>query len=398
MNFFVIRYAEVGLKGKNRSWFENLLIKNIRKHIENEGESRVSRIHGRIIVESAGEPEKVSKILHFIPGIANFSQAVSSTHDIQEMSQQAIELIKNHAILQSGEGARFRISSRRSNKKFPVKSPELSAMIGAEVLKQFPDLKVDLTDPQLDLGVEIWPENRSILYVDKIQGQGGLPSGSAGPVISMISGGIDSPVASWFAMKRGCTPIFVHFHSFPFTSEQSQQKVVELVDQLSRYQPESVLYTIPFAEIQKSIKSNCLEKNRTILYRRLMYQIANQLVSKYGALAYITGEALGQVASQTMENLACTEDAADVPVLRPLIAMGKGEITDWAKKIGTYPISIQPFQDCCTVFQPKNPEIHGSVKMIQKDEQKLNIEELCADALENADVQHFNTHVQDKYF
>ena len=398
MSFFVIRYAEVGLKGKNRSWFENLLMKNIHRHIENEGENRVSRIHGRIMVESTGESEKITKILSYIPGIANFSRAVSSNHDIEQISQQSIDLIKNCETPGDGEKVRFRISTRRSNKKFPIKSPDLSAMIGAEVLKEFPDFKVDLSNPELELGVEIWPDDRSILYVDKVQGQGGLPSGSAGPVISLISGGIDSPVAAWFSMKRGCTPIFVHFHSFPFTSDQSKQKVHDLVLHLTRYQPQTTLIHIPFAEIQKSIKSNCLEKNRTLLYRRLMYRIANRLLKSYGALAFITGEALGQVASQTMENMACTEDAAEVPVLRPLIGMGKGEIIEWAKKIGTYQISIQPFQDCCTVFQPKNPEIHGSVRMIQKDEKKLDIEELCAEAIENAEILEFKTHIQDKYF
>ena len=172
----------------------------------------------------------------------------------------------------------------------------------------------------------------------------------------------------------------------------------ELVIHLSRYQPETTLIHIPFAEVQKAIKSKCLEKNRTLLYRRLMFRIANRLLTSYGALAFVTGEALGQVASQTMENLACTEDAAEVPVLRPLIGMGKGEITEWARKIGTYPISIQPFQDCCTVFQPRSPEIHGVVRMIKADEEKLELETLCADAIEKAETHQLKTRIQDKYF
>jgi len=398
MNLFVVRYSEVGLKGKNRSWFEKLLIQNIRQHTVQEGENKVTRIHGRIIIESSGNPDDMIKILQYIPGIANFSRAVYATHDLQDIYQKSLELIQTNKTNQRQKDLSFKVTARRSFKKFPVKSPDLSAKIGAEILKASPGFKVDLSNPQLDLGIEIWPDDRSILYLDKVQGQGGLPSGSAGSVISLISGGIDSPVAAWFAMKRGCTPIFVHFHSFPFTSDQSKQKVSDLVVHLSRFQPKSTLIVIPFADIQKAIKSNCLEKNRTILYRRLMYGIANRLLKPYDALAYVTGEALGQVASQTMENLACTEDAADVPVLRPLIGMGKGEITEWAKKIGTYPISIQPFQDCCTVFQPRSPEIHGVIKMIRVDEQKLDVEDLSAEAAEKAEILQFNTQIQDKYF
>lgn len=398
MNYFVVRYAEVGLKGKNRSWFENLLMRNIRQHIANEGDHKITRIHGRIIVESAGEPDKITGILKFIPGIANFSLAVHTQHDIPEICRKSVALIHDHVAHQGQKDLRFKISTTRSNKKFPLSSPELSAQVGAAVLEEFPDFQVDLSSPQLELGIEVWSDDRSILYLEKIQGQGGLPSGSAGPVISLISGGIDSPVAAWFAMKRGCTSVFVHFHSFPFTSDQSKQKVDELVIHLSRYQPETTLIHIPFAEVQKAIKSKCLEKNRTLLYRRLMFRIANRLLTSYGALAFVTGEALGQVASQTMENLACTEDAAEVPVLRPLIGMGKGEITEWARKIGTYPISIQPFQDCCTVFQPRSPEIHGVVRMIKADEEKLELETLCADAIEKAETHQLKTRIQDKYF
>lgn len=398
MQQIVIRYSEVGLKGNNRQWFENLLMRNIKAHLDAFVSCRVTRIHGRIIVEVDDNPHQAATILRHIPGIANFSLTADADHSMEQMREQALILIREFLEKQRRSGASFKVSARRSDKGFPMNSMQLASELGGMILEEIPGLTVNLGAPEIELGVEVWPKNRSVLYLEKTAGQGGLPTGSSGTVISLISGGIDSPVASWFMMKRGCASVFLHFHSFPFVGEQSRQKVIDLVRHLSRFQPRSTLIVVPFAEIQKAVKTSCSEKNRTLLYRRMMYRVAEKLRQDYRALAYVTGEAVGQVASQTLENLNCTAAPTTVPVLRPLIGMEKAEIVNWAKEIGTYEISIQPFDDCCTVFQPRKPEIHGQLEEIAADEAKIDIDRLCAETLKGIDVLEFETGVQDKFW
>lgn len=398
MNFIVIRYSELALKGKNRNWFEDTLMRNIRKHLSVIGKPTVKKVYGRLIAEMGGPLPAMISILKYIPGIANFSVAVSASHDMNEIAQKALELFTeqtNHKIL---PGNSFRVSTSRSSKDTPLNSQQISAQIGGVILEKFPELKVNLTAPDFELGIEIWAKKRSILYMEKIQGSGGLPSGTSGNVLSFISGGIDSPVASWFMMKRGCTVTFIHFHSYPFIGEQSRQKVIDLVVHLSRFQPATTLIIVPFAEAQKAIRESCAEKNRTILYRRSMYRIAEALKDRFKIQAYATGEAVGQVASQTLENLACTEAVTTLPVLRPLIGMDKSEITERAKQIGTFPISIQPYADCCTVFQPQKPEIHGVVSEIAQDESNLDLNALLVNTLDNLEILHFETKVESKFW
>lgn len=398
MQQIVIRYSEVGLKGNNRHWFENLLMRNIKAHLTPVGGCRISKIHGRIILEVENSIQKAMTALQYIPGIANFSVTVAADHEMDTLGEQSLILVRDFMEKNGLAETTFKVSARRSDKSFPLNSMQLSAELGGIILKEIPNLKVDLHHPRLEVGVEIWPKNRAIIYLEKIPGQGGLPVGSSGHVLSLISGGIDSPVAGWFMMKRGCTPIYLHFHSFPFVGEQSRQKVIELVKHLSRFQPRSTLLIVPFSEIQKAIKIGCSEKNRTILYRRMMYHIGEKLRPQYKALAYVTGEAVGQVASQTLENLNCTASVATVPVLRPLIGMEKSEIIGWAKEIGTYDISIQPFDDCCTVFQPRKPEIHGQLENLETDEARIDIEPLIEEAVEKMEVITFDTQVQDKFW
>lgn len=398
MHLIVIRYSEVALKGKNRHWFEDVLVRNIKRHLSSLGRPIVQKIYGRIILEIDAPLESALTRLKMIPGIANFSVAQRSTHDLSELSEKGIALFKKELEQQPTLSLRFKVSTQRSVKDTALNSQQISAQIGADIIKAFPDLQVDLTHPDLELGIEIWSKNRAILYLEKIQGQWGLPVDTSGHVMSFISGGIDSPVASWFMMKRGCRTTFIHFHSYPFIGEQSKQKVVDLVTHLSRYQPHTTLIIVPFAEIQKAVKLACSEKNRTILYRRLMYRIAEGLKDKYRILAYVTGEAVGQVASQTLENLTCTEDAASIPVLRPLIGMDKAEISQWAKSIGTYAISIQPHDDCCTVFQPRKPEIHGEVEDIIQDETRLDLERLISQTLERVESIEIDTRVEEKFW
>lgn len=398
MQQIVIRYSEVGLKGKNRQWFENLLMRNIKSHLEPVGGCRISKIHGRIILEVDNDPKQALTVLQYIPGIANFSPTLAADHDMKTLGERCLEAVREYLAKDSQQQTTFKVSARRSDKSFPMNSMQLSAELGGVVLDEFPEFKVDLNQPMIDIGVEIWPKNRAIVYQEKLPGQGGLPVGSSGTVLSLISGGIDSPVAGWFMMKRGCKPVYLHFHSFPFVGEQSRQKVIDLVRHLSRFQPRSTLLIVPFSEIQKAIKAGCSEKNRTLLYRRMMYHIGEKLQKRYKALAYVTGEAVGQVASQTLENLNCTASVASVPVLRPLIGMEKSEIIAWAKQIGTYEISIQPFDDCCTVFQPRKPEIHGDPREVAEDEANIDIAPLLMSAIENMEELTFDTGVQDKFW
>ena len=365
----VVRYSEIALKGKNRHWFEDTLVRNIHKQVSVHETIKIYKIHGRIMLEPAGDLEPVINIINNIPGIANYSVAYQTTHDFDSIQEISKTLMSEFVEKSNQKQIRFKVESRRSEKSFPMNSIEISTQIGGYLLQSFDELSVDLHEPEVTLGVEIWQKEKGIVFLEKISGQGGLPVGTAGTTLSFLSGGIDSPVASWFMMKRGCKVVYVHFHSYPFTGEQSRQKVIDLAKHLSRYQPQTTLLIVPFTDIQKAIKENCQERYRTILYRRFMYLVANALTKKYKALAYVTGEAVGQVASQTLENLACTEDAAKLPILRPLIGMEKAEIIEYAKQIRTFDISIQPFPDCCTVFQPKKPEVHGEIGLIKSQEQ-----------------------------
>ena len=354
MRSIIVRYAEIGIKGRNRHHFENRLAANIRAHLKSLGEYEVHKRLGRLEIPGNGDLRNLIEILRKIPGIANFSPVVSTP-----LSEEALIFACQNMVAEKIErcGHRpitFRVSAKRANKKFPIVSMELESQVGASLLNVFPTLKVQLKDPMLDVGIEIW-ENKGVVYTEKIEGTGGLPVNDRERAVALISGGIDSPVACWMIMKRGCRVIFLYFHSFPFIGEQTKEKVIDLVKQLSAYQPASRLYVAPFAEIQKAIKKQTPEKFRTILYRRFMNLIANEIANKENAQAIVTGDALSQVASQTLSNLVSTTENAAYPVLRPLIGMDKNEITHLSRSIGTYPISIQDFPDCCTVFQPTHP-------------------------------------------
>ncbi len=394
----VVRYAEIALKGGNRIHFEKQLAENIRRHLKHvDIPSKVIRFYGRMVVENEGEENKVIEVLKHIPGIANFSLTIESTHDIKEMGKVGLELLKEK-LGEDASPTTFKVEARRADKKHPLKSFEIAREVGAEVLPHFPQLNVDLNKPELVLGVEVWEGGKSILFLDKIEGQGGLPVGSASNVISLISGGIDSPVSSWMMMKRGCKTVFLTFQSYPFTTEEAKQKVIDLVEKLSRYQPYSTLIVAPFAHIQKEIQQKSNERNRTLLYRRMMYKIAEAIKDQYKVKAYVTGEAVGQVASQTIENIACTEEAATVPVIRPLIGMEKAEIIKLSQSIGTYQISIQPYDDCCTVFQPRKPETKGRVKDLVADNEMLDQEPLIKESIENLEIFHFKNSITSKFW
>jgi len=279
----------------------------------------------------------------------------------------------------------FKISTKRSEKKFPLTSQQINEKVGGYILKKIKS-KVDLENPDVICFVEI-VEKYAFLYLEKIRGPGGLPTSVSGKGISLLSGGIDSPVASFLAMKRGVKVIFLHFHAYPFASKASIEKAKKIVKILSNYQGKSKLYLIPFADIQKEILMKTQAKLRVVLYRRLMFQIAEEIAKKEGVLGVFTGESIGQVASQTLENIKVIEEATDLPVFRPLISQDKEEIIQKAKEIGTFDVSILPYQDCCSRFLPKHPETKAKLEDIRKAEKKLNIEKLVKTAVKDSSVQ-----------
>ncbi len=390
MHSIVIRYSEIGIKGRNRRSFENRLAQNIRMHLKSSGENTVRKRLGRLEIHSDGELEQSIEVLRKIPGIANFSPVVSTPLNEDALISACQELVSEKIKSCAFRPLTFRVSAKRANKDFPLVSMELESRVGASLLKAFPLLKVQLKDPLLDVGIEIW-ENKGVVYTEKIEGTGGLPVNDKERVISMISGGIDSPVASWMIMKRGCRVIFLYFHSFPLIGEQTKEKVIDLVRQLSAYQPASRLYVAPFAEIQKCIRKQTPEKFRTILYRRFMNLIANEIAKKENAQAIVTGDALSQVASQTLCNLVSTTENAAYPVLRPLIGMDKNEITRLSRRIGTYPISIQDFPDCCTVFQPSHPTTKAFLPEVFQAEGSIeNPAGLVASAVDGCEIYNYS--------
>ncbi len=388
----IVRYSEIGVKGKNRQLFEDRLVENIRTHLKPYGKSIVKRRWGRLEINSDAEKDCLTAVLQKIPGIANFSHVTYSALTIEAIARTTKEVVAQKLKESPKIPTTFRVSARRTNKYFLLNSVEIETQIGEMLLAEFPLLKVQLKNSMLEVGVEIW-EKQGVVYTEKIQGMGGLPVDDRERVVSLISGGIDSPVASWMILKRGCRVIYLYFHSFPFIGEQTKEKVMDLVKHLSAYQPESRLYVAPFAEIQKAIKAQTPEKLRTILYRRFMNLIANQIAKRERARAIITGDALSQVASQTLTNLISTTENADYPVLRPLIGMDKNEITALSRSIGTYPISIQDFPDCCTVFQPAMPATKAFLPDVQQAEMEMEaLETLVNQAVEGCEIYNYSCH------
>lgn len=375
--YVVCHYSEIGLKGKNRSFFEEKLVKNIKRVVE---EGQVRRISGRILIELKQEvdQEKIRERLKKIPGIAYFAFAQSCDQDIESINHKAVE------ILDGKEFKSFRVTTKRSNKRFELNSQQVSEKVGAAIVEAY-DKKVDLEDYDLNLRIEI-VEDCVFLYTDRVEGQRGLPVGVSGKVVSLLSGGIDSPVASYYAMRRGLKVVFVHFSSYPFTEQSSVEKAKKIVEILSQFQFDSKLYVVPFSEIQQEILTNCEASFRVILYRRFMFKLAERIAEKENAKGLVTGESVGQVASQTLENMTAAGEVTDLLTLRPLIGMDKEEITSRAKEIGTYETSILPAEDCCQRFIPEHPETKAELTEVREEEQKLNWKTLVEKALEETEV------------
>ena len=384
MDSVLIRYHEIALKKGNRQYFIELLKRNLLSAVKDLGIKEIRSLPARILLtfKADYDPEVLIERIRSVFGVANFSRVERTARDIDTLRAR---------ILESLNGSRFesfRIETQRGDKTFALKSPEINRQLGTAVKEQS-GARVDLTHAELTVMVEILPHD-AFFGFNKIAGPGGLPVGASGRVVALISGGIDSPVAAYRMMQRGCRLIFVHFHSTPYLDQTSQQKVRQLVTELTRCQFRSRLYLIPFGEIQRQIVAAVARPLRVILYRRMMLRIAEQVARREKCKALITGESLAQVASQTLDNIAVIQEAAELPILRPLVGMDKQEIIDQARRIGTYQISSIPDQDCCQLFVPKHPATGARLADVQQDEKKLDIEELLRLGTTQAAVEEFS--------
>jgi thiamine biosynthesis protein ThiI len=381
MNSIVVHYQVLALKGKNRPWFLGRLVRNMRSALADQDVRAVRALMGRIEVElgPAASREDVSDRLRRTFGIANFSYAGRTALDLEAVADAVL------ADLGDRTCNSFRVSARRADKRFPLTSPQIEREVGGRI-KQARGWHVNLDHPELVVHVELLSD-QAFYYFGKERGAGGLPTGTAGRVACLLSGGIDSPVAAHRMMKRGCVVTFVHFHSYPILSRASQEKARELVRLLTTWQQRSRLYLVAFGEIQQQVVLAIPGPMRVVVYRRLMLRIAERIARARGAQALVTGEVVGQVASQTLENLAVIGSVATLPVFRPLIGMDKDEITAEAQKLGTYPISIIPDQDCCTLFTPRNPLTRARLADVEAAERALPIEDLVERAVREAVVE-----------
>jgi len=383
MTAIVIHYKELALKGKNRPWFIQLLVRNLKTALSGLHVASVRSSMGRI--ELALRPEtpvdEVRERLSRIFGIANFSYANRGPHNFQALASSVL------ADLGDAAPASFRVSVTRSDKRLPFTSPQAEREIGGMIweAKQW---KVDLSRPALTIHIEML-SNEAFYFFGKEPGAGGMPTGTAGRVACLLSGGIDSPVAAYRMMRRGCKVQLIHFHSYPILSRASQEKVREIAALLTTHQLRSRLMLVPFGELQQQVVLSVAPELRVVIYRRLMLRIAERLARKGGAQALVTGEVVGQVASQTLENMNVIAAASTLEILRPLVGMDKDEITVEARRIGTYGISIIPDQDCCTLFTPRHPATRARLAAVEQAERSLAIDEMVASALAATVVEDF---------
>jgi thiamine biosynthesis protein ThiI len=383
MNSIVVHYQEIALKGKNRPWFIGRLVRNLRSAVSDLDVKAVRSLMGRIeIVLGPGSTrEEVGERVRRTFGIANFSYAGRTSLDVDALTAAILTDLGDRTC------SSFRVSAKRADKRFHLTSPQVEREVGGRI-QEARGWKVDLSHPELVVHVELLSDEAFYCF-GKERGAGGLPTGTAGRVACLLSGGIDSPVAAHRMMKRGCAVTFVHFHSYPILSRASQEKARELVTLLTQWQQRSRLFLVAFGEIQQQVLLAVPGPMRVIVYRRLMMRIAERIGRARGAQALVTGDVVGQVASQTLENLAVVENVVTLPVFRPLIGMDKDEITAEAIRLGSYPISIIPDQDCCTLFTPRNPQTKSRLANIEAAERALSIDELVDRAVAEAVVEDF---------
>ena len=378
----LIKNGELALKGLNRRTFEDMLIKNMRRRLEPVGKFRFTVAQSTIVAEPEDEQtdldeavERIGKVF----GIAGFSRAAAVEKDMDVILRSAEEYLAPQLLTARS----FKVEAKRSDKKFPLNSPQICAKAGEYLLEKFPHLTVDVHSPDLVVNIEV-RDAYAYIHGKQIKGAGGMPTGSAGRAALLISGGIDSPVAGYMMAKRGLELITVHFASPPYTSERAEQKVHSLLRQVSKYSGRIGLWVVPFTETQELIKDNCPEEIFTVIMRRMMMRTAQIIAKRENAGALITGESVGQVASQTMPAIACTDAVCEMPVFRPLIGMDKDEVIAISRKIDTFDISILPYEDCCTVFTPKHPRTRPTLEYVEECEKALETDRLSGECAENA--------------
>ena len=382
---YIVRCGEVALKGMNKPYFERILLERVRKAVECYEDAEAKWIDGLMFVrvaEDVPEDDVIAKCIRVF-GVASVSPAVEAPNDIDEIGRIAAEFMQT--IIDEENVKTFKVKGKRADKSFAVQSPEIGRIVGAIILKKCKVLKVDVHNPDVTLTVDVRREG-TYIFRDKIRGFGGLPLGTNGKGLILMSGGIDSPVAAFMMAKRGMSIEAVHFHSYPYTSQRAQKKVEELVRILAGYMGTVRMHVINLLPIQEQIVTHCPEDETTLLVRRFMMRIAEQIAVKNGDMMLITGEDLGQVASQTAEALVVTDSVVKMPVMRPLIAMDKVDIMDKAREIGTYDISIQPYEDCCTVFLPKHPVTKPKLDRIEASESALDVQALVDAAVASEEI------------
>ncbi len=377
----LIKYGEIILKGLNRHIFEDKLVGNIKKAVGDS--AHVYKSLATIYAEpreGADIDELIAKIRNVF-GIVSIARAAVCEKELSDICAAAAEYLKDEL---SGFKS-FKVETKRADKKYPLKSPQISAEVGGALLDAFKNLSVDVKNPDLIVNVEV-RESAAYVYGGRIRGRGGMPTGTAGKAMLLLSGGIDSPVAGYMIAKRGATLEGIHFFSHPFTSELAKQKVLDLARELKGFTGSLRVHIVPFTQPQLQMREKCPAEHLTLIMRRMMMMIASEIAKKQGALCLVTGESLGQVASQTMEALAVTDDAASLPCFRPVIGMDKEDIVAIARDIGTFETSILPYEDCCTIFVPKHPTTRPKLEKILASEALLDVETLVRDAVEGTEV------------
>ena len=381
----LLKLGEIALKGLNRKAFEDVLLKNIRRRLGKAGEFTVASRQSTIYVEPADDQadmdlaeEQVRKVF----GVVGYARAGIVEKDLKSIQELAARYLEEEL----EEAATFKVECKRSDKKFPLKSPEISAEVGGYLLERFPHLRVDVHQPDVTVRVEV-REVGAYVHTDPKPGAGGIPVGTGGKAAILISGGLDSPVAAWTMAKRGVELTAVHFASPPYTSELAHEKVVRLLRKVSEYAGRIKLITVNFTHLQEEIRDKCPEELSTVILRRFMLRAAQRVARDEGCAALITGESLGQVASQTIQAIACTDAVADLPVFRPLIGSDKAEIVKVAHQIDTYDISIEPYEDCCTIFTPKHPRTRPILHFVEEAEQAIDGPALLEEALDQVETQ-----------
>lgn len=384
-NLYIVRCGEVALKGMNKPYFERVLLQRVEKALEVFEDTEAKWVDGLMFVRvpaSVDEDEVISRCVRVF-GVASVSPAVEAPKDINDIGRIAGSFMNE--IIGYEDVKSFKVRAKRADKNFPVESPEIARQVGGMVLKACKVLSVDVHRPDVTLNVDVRKE-AAYIYRDKVKGFGGLPLGTNGKGMILMSGGIDSPVAAFMMAKRGMSIEAVHFHSYPYTSQRAQEKVETLVKVLAGYMGTVRMHVVNLLPIQEEIVKNCPEDETTLLVRRFMMRIAEKIAEKNKCMMLITGEDLGQVASQTAEALVVTDNVVSMPVMRPLIAMDKVDIMEKAREIGTYDISIQPYEDCCTVFLPKHPVTKPKLPRIEKSESALDVEALVQAAVESEEI------------